>query len=67
MLRCTCCGRWTVEAITLDRMRGRGPQTFYRVRRNGAIWDGFLTLAAVETALTEQGVFEYLAEIADAA
>jgi hypothetical protein len=64
MLRCTCCGRWTVEAVTLVRDRRH---TFYRVRRDGVMWDEYLTTAALETELTEQGVFEYLAEVSEAA
>lgn len=69
MLRCTCCGRWTVEVITdLDRRHtGRRGQPFYRVTFAGRLWDEYLTLAAAEAALAEQGVLEYLAEVPEAA
>jgi len=63
MLRCTCCGRWTVEVIT--DLAGRRP--FWRVRKDGRTWDEYLTLTALERDLTEQGVYEYLTEVADAA
>jgi hypothetical protein len=59
MLRCTCCGRWTVEAVALDRGRGAGVQAFYRVRYEGHTWEEYLTLAAAETDLAERGILEY--------
>jgi len=65
MLRCTCCGRWTVETVTL--LRGQRRQTFYRLRRDGVTWDEYLTLAALETELDEQGVLEYLVDVPEAA
>ena len=64
MFRCTCCGRWTVEVIALDRGAGRGGlSVFYRVYRDGRIFDEYLTHEALERELTEQGIFEYLAEV----
>lgn len=63
MLRCTCCGRWTVEVIA--DLAGRAP--FVRVRRAGVVWDEYLTWPAAEDELAAQGVLEYLAEVPDAA
>lgn len=66
MMRCTCCGQWTVEAVTLDRGSDKGGViTFYRVNRRGRLWDEYTTLAAVTGALIEQGIFDNLVEVDD--
>jgi hypothetical protein len=68
MFRCTCCGRWTVEVMALDRGRGRGRgglSVFYRTYRDGRIFEEYLTHDALERELTEQGIFEYLVEVPD--
>jgi hypothetical protein len=66
MFRCTCCGRWTVDVIALDRGRGRGGlSVFYRAYRDGRIFEEYLTHDALERELTDQGIFEYLVEAPD--
>ena len=34
MIRCSCCGHYTVEEVFLDRGRGAGPRRIYRLKQD---------------------------------
>jgi hypothetical protein len=60
MLRCLCCGRWTVEPILLDR--GHGPRRRLKVCSEGYIVGYYARPDAVEAVLREAGVLAHLAD-----
>lgn len=37
MIRCVCCGKYTVEEIHLDRMRGAGPRQIFRLKQGAYV------------------------------
>jgi len=50
---CVCCGQYRLERIVVDRLRGVGPQEWYRLRQYRPVvgdWFPLNTYAALDEA-----------------
>lgn len=56
MLTCSCCGKYTVEEILLDRMRGAGVRRIYRLKQGGYVLAEAATLDELAVELDTRGV-----------
>lgn len=56
MLVCSCCGRHTVEQVTLDRLDGTPPRKTWRLRQGGYILGEFRSLDDLAAELDERGI-----------
>lgn len=62
-MRCTCCGRWTAELITVQVPR-YGARQRIRVCSGPYLVGDYATAAEAAKALAAAGVLEQMAEIA---
>lgn len=56
MIRCSCCGTYTVEEIALDLMRGAGPRRIYRLKQDGYVFAEAPDLDALAVEIDARGI-----------